>query len=348
MRVAMALLFAAIVASATAGAESTVKVAIKSIEPLVIASKPISLYPDDTRRNTVGALVYRGGLELKSQHKNFGGWSGLRMLPDGKRLLAISDEGNWGVFDLTEKDDQLVAVHSGLIAPFRDDKGEALSTKFETDCESVELAPFDNAVDISFEHHHRFLRYAWTADAPIENLLNAPGKPLHEDFADFFAKLPLNGGVEALAENPDSFLAVSEEGDVASPDGKGLGKAARMVRSSGEVIDFAIRPPAGFKATDAHWLADGTLLVLERRFSILGGVGAALQHYDLSHVRKGEIVDGATLASWAPPMSIDNMEGLAVIEKSGRTFLYIISDDNFSGLQRTLLMKFEWTKHVHG
>ncbi|WP_255413045.1 hypothetical protein [Erythrobacter sp. KY5] len=27
---------------------------------------------------------------------------------------------------------------------------------------------------------------------------------------------------------------------------------------------------------------------------------------------------------------------------AGRTFLYIVSDDNFSSSQRTLLMKFEW------
>ena len=42
-----------------------------------------------------------------------------------------------------------------------------------------------------------------------------------------------------------------------------------------------------------------------------------------------------------PPLSVDNFEGLAVREEGGRTFLYIVSDDNFSGSQRTLLMKFE-------
>ncbi len=348
MRKAVLLLTAAIIASAAAGAESAVKIPLKSIEPLTIDSKPIALYPDDASKYTLGALIYRGGLELKSSHKNFGGWSGLRMLPDGQRLLAISDEGNWGVFDLIEKNDQLMAVNAGLIAPFRDETGTVLSTKFETDCESVELVPSANAVDISFEHHHRFLRYAWTPGAPIENMLNASGKPLHEDFSDFLATLPLNGGVEALAEKSGTFLAISEEGDVATTDGKGVGKAARMALSNGEVINFAIRLPTDYKATDAHWLSDGTLLVLERSFSLLGGLRAAVQHYDLSHISSGEMVDGITLAQWVPPASVDNMEGLAVVEKAGHTFLYMISDDNFSGLQRTLLMKFEWTNHVHG
>jgi hypothetical protein len=38
---------------------------------------------------------------------------------------------------------------------------------------------------------------------------------------------------------------------------------------------------------------------------------------------------------------IDNMEGLAVHQEGGRTFVTVISDDNFSPGQRTLLLEFE-------
>jgi hypothetical protein len=41
-----------------------------------------------------------------------------------------------------------------------------------------------------------------------------------------------------------------------------------------------------------------------------------------------------------PPASVDNMEGLAVREDAGGTIIYLISDDNFNPIQRTLLMKF--------
>lgn len=51
------------------------------------------------------------------------------------------------------------------------------------------------------------------------------------------------------------------------------------------------------------------------------------------------------LATLRPPLTVDNFEGLAVREEGAeanrRTFLYIVSDDNFSSGQRTLLMKFE-------
>ena len=37
----------------------------------------------------------------------------------------------------------------------------------------------------------------------------------------------------------------------------------------------------------------------------------------------------------------DNFEGLAVEEKEGRTYLWLVSDDNFAPLQATYLLKFE-------
>jgi hypothetical protein len=44
---------------------------------------------------------------------------------------------------------------------------------------------------------------------------------------------------------------------------------------------------------------------------------------------------------WAPPLTVDNMEALAIEQDHGRTILWIASDDNFFFLERTLLMRFE-------
>ena len=47
------------------------------------------------------------------------------------------------------------------------------------------------------------------------------------------------------------------------------------------------------------------------------------------------------LAQITPPISIDNFEGLAVFpEEKGGAIIYILSDDNFSPFQRTLLQQF--------
>jgi hypothetical protein len=60
----------------------------------------------------------------------------------------------------------------------------------------------------------------------------------------------------------------------------------------------------------------------------------------------GGIGPGAQLmpeevARFAPPVQVDNFEGVAVRrDADGRTLVYIVSDDNFNALQRTLLLMF--------
>jgi len=54
-------------------------------------------------------------------------------------------------------------------------------------------------------------------------------------------------------------------------------------------------------------------------------------------------VNGEVLAELSfQDANIDNMEGIAVRRgKNGETFLYLIADNNYSPLQRTVLLMFE-------
>jgi hypothetical protein len=53
------------------------------------------------------------------------------------------------------------------------------------------------------------------------------------------------------------------------------------------------------------------------------------------------MVDGPVIFQADDRAQIDNMEGLAVHrDAQGRTILTLISDDNYSILQRTLLLEF--------
>ena len=66
----------------------------------------------------------------------------------------------------------------------------------------------------------------------------------------------------------------------------------------------------------------------------------------LLRVRGGDIVAGARLsgtllAELPARLSIDNMECLSVRVVDGRTRVYVMSDDNYNPLQRTLLLVFE-------
>jgi hypothetical protein len=65
----------------------------------------------------------------------------------------------------------------------------------------------------------------------------------------------------------------------------------------------------------------------------------------LTDVSPGALVDGPVLFEADLGYAIDNMEGLSVHRTaSGETVLTLISDDNFSVLQRTLLLQFTLTE----
>ena len=108
-----------------------------------------------------------------------------------------------------------------------------------------------------------------------------------------------------------------------------------------EGIRFYYTPPTDFFATDAAQLPDGRLLVLNRHFSIFDGLAAAVTLFDPRDIARDRIIKPRLIARLAPPLAIDNMEGLSVEQgKAGEVVVWIISDDNFIPLQRTLLLKF--------
>jgi hypothetical protein len=81
--------------------------------------------------------------------------------------------------------------------------------------------------------------------------------------------------------------------------------------------------------------------VLERRFRYSEGVKMRIRRIAESEPKRGCLIEGETLLEADYNLNIDNMEGIAAHRVvSGETILTLISDDNFSLLQRTLLMRF--------
>jgi hypothetical protein len=62
---------------------------------------------------------------------------------------------------------------------------------------------------------------------------------------------------------------------------------------------------------------------------------------DLRGVKPDAVVAGREVARFAAPLTVDNFEGLAVTREGAATTLWMVSDDNQSIVQRTLLMKFQ-------
>jgi hypothetical protein len=105
--------------------------------------------------------------------------------------------------------------------------------------------------------------------------------------------------------------------------------------------EFRVRPRDDFEITDAAFLPDGDLLLLERRFSIATGVGMRLRRIEGASLRPDAVVDGEILFEANYRSQIDNMEGLdAIPEADGSVRLIVVSDDNHSILQRSLMLEF--------
>jgi hypothetical protein len=104
---------------------------------------------------------------------------------------------------------------------------------------------------------------------------------------------------------------------------------------------FSVRRTDNFDVSDAVLLPSGDLLILERKFSWLGGLGIRIRRIPLKSLSPGAVVEGPAIFNADLGQEVDNMEGIdAHVTAEGDTVLTMVSDDNFSMIQRTLLLQF--------
>ena len=269
---------------------------------------------------SIGPFRLNSAVAMASADKAFGGLSGLAALGDG-RLLAVTDAGDW----LVMRPGSATAEMGNIAMPGAD--------KADRDAEAVALAP-DGRTLVSLEQQHRILAFAG---------LGPPLKPEGEPFyrTDTMG-WPPNGGGEALAVPGDGSLIWIAEN---APTANGA-ITALFVAADGNTRPIMIDPVDGFAPTDAVMLDETHMLLLHRRYT---GVetAAAISIVDLAPVLAGgNAAPGRLLARWGrgDKWPVDNMEGIALVRRAGRPpIVYLVSDDNFSAAQRTLLLQLEVT-----
>lgn len=295
-------------------------------EPLSVTAVSVPLDASAPDLRTVGRLRYRGGLQLTSPDPRFGGLSGLHVSDDGS-WLAITDEGCWVRGRLLYHDGRLVGVAGDSIGTLRDPGGSPLVDKRDQDAE--ELLVLDSGERIvSFERRHRILAYSAGDVAFAAPSLVAPPPDLET--------APENGGLESLAALPDGrMLLLSERLHVA-------GGVRGWLGTPGAWHPFAVRVEGILRPAGAAALPDGDVVVLLRGFAPLTGTVVQVRRLPRARLENGTSLDGVRLAELRAPLTVDNFEAVAVRPgPRGETLLYLLSDDNFNPLQRTLLMVFE-------
>ena len=135
---------------------------------------------------------------------------------------------------------------------------------------------------------------------------------------------------------PVSLVAISERG--LDPHGNILG----FLIGGPSPGTFTVRRRDGYDISDAALLpGGGDLLLLERKFSLVDGVGIRIRRIPLAGIAPGAVIDGPSIFDADLGQEIDNFEGLAThLTPEGETVVTLVSDDNFSALQRTLLLQF--------
>ncbi|MBI5261045.1 MAG: esterase-like activity of phytase family protein [Bradyrhizobium sp.] len=298
-----------------------------------VNARPIpSFDPRDRSHVRFGALEYRSGLVLTSSYRGFGGLSGMRLDKNGERFIAISDKGGWFTGRIVYRGREMVGLDDVEASPILGPDGRPITARGWYDSESIALD--GSFVYVGLERVNQLLRFDFA-----KGFTRARGELMTLPSAA--RRLPNNKGLEGLVVVPKG---LSLAGTLIAFSERGLDRDGNLIAfliGGPRAGQFAIRRSENFDVADAVLLPSGELLILERKFSWLGGVAIRIRSLPLKSVAPGAIVDGPAIFHADLGQEIDNMEGIdAHVSADGETVLTLVSDDNFSMLQRTLLLQF--------
>lgn len=289
-----------------------------------VTADPIVLSQKDPTQTRVGNLTFRAGWHLTSDTEGFGGWSAMDL--QGSQLTLFSDAGIWltATFD-AQADTVISDARIGSIHGRNPEDPD----KELVDLESA-MPLVDGAFLVGFEQQHR-LEIMRGFDAPRE-----PYPVPHE----VFQPLSKNGGFEAMAfGGQGQLMLLAEKGRTSDGhlfawtiDGQGAHKAA---------TPFKLNLPSAFSPTALKQGPGGRMILLARAYSLLEGVRVKVMSFPEEAVQPGTVVTPTEHGHLEAPLSVDNFEALMVVPGQTSDQLLILSDDNFSSRQKTLLMLFD-------
>lgn len=280
---------------------------------------------------SAGGMRLLGVWRLESSNRHFHGYSGLAILDDGT-LLAASDRGR----KLLLSPPGTRGVRATM-SPFA---GAGTADKGDSDIEALARDPTTGRLWIAYEGTNAIARHGrdFSGEARV-----AP--PAMRDW-------PSNAGPETMARLADGRFIALSEGDPSyfAEGAPGLLFPADPVEGSSPV-GFRFQPPEGFSPVDMAQLPDGRAIILMRRvhWGLPPRFSGKLAIADPDTIAEGEPWGWQLIADLDPPLPLDNYEGMAVQPVAGgEVVLWLISDDNGSRFQRTLLLKLSWSPDEKG
>jgi hypothetical protein len=309
-----------------------------SLARIAVQSTPIPSFDNrDASKTRFGVLEFIGGLVLTSSEPSFGGISALNIEPDGAHILAITDNGSWLRGRIEYQDGKPSGIADAEMAPILGSDGKPLADAGWFDVES--LTELDGMHYIGIERVEQIVRFNLRRDG-----LKARGEPV--PVPPEFKTFVFNKSLECVTSGPKNsalvgtLIVITER----SLDAAGNHRSFLLNpdRGGDEVKRFSVKRSDDFDVTDCTILSPGDMLLLERRYTPARGPAMRIRRIALDTIKPGALVEGKVLIEADLNYQIDNMEGIAVHRSAaGETIVTLVSDDNFSPVQRNLLLQFK-------
>jgi hypothetical protein len=291
--------------------------------PIDLSVTPVSLgSADEIARRVPETAVLSGAWELSSPNSNFGGLSGLALLPpsEGGGLLTVSDAGAFIWIGLENG-----APSAAKIAYMQGSNGAQLSGKRSGDAEGLVWS--DGLALVSFERDFRIEAFALSACGSAARAASVAALPEKYERRN----VDENQGPEAIFLETDGALGFGYEGMLsASPLGQVLADG------TSDWTGQSAPAPA------LHGLVAREILAFSKGSARTFELFRAWDPVQGNRIRLKWGEDEAQSLTLSRPLLVDNFEGLtAEVLHNGAIRVWMVSDNNFSGQQKTLLYAFD-------
>lgn len=289
------------------------------ISPIAVPAAALEVEVTRAPLRDTGPLIGLARLTLAGPEP-FGGLSGL-LWPTSERVLFVSDRGR--LFAATLRRDEAGAAVDLVDWVVR----EVPFPGGRSDLEA--LAVSEGQLLATVEYRPHVMRFRGPLEAPEAMVSYFTRDPLG---------LPMNAGFEALVDLPgDGWLAVAEH----------RGEDGTHVAYTRDRRRLGYRAAAEFAPTGADRV-DARLFFVERRVSLLGGWQARIACVPVAAVRADTVLEPTRVAQLGFADGIDNMEGIAIRPDGDDLELLLVSDDNQSSFQRTVVLHYRWPGAASG
>ena len=259
---------------------------------------------------------YAGGVTvLAGMDSPLHSLSDLKLTGDGG-FISVSDVGDLARGKLAlDARGRLIGLEGLSVRRLTLTDGTPISQKAEGDAEGLAVTTRGDLL-VSFERDHRIWNFG-----PL-TALRAPSAVRRPDFP--FAE---NDGMEGLAASDDGWRVAGESGGIWDCS------AARctVVTAPPETL----LSDADYRITGMDRDPAGGWFVVQRSYRAPVDVRARVRRM----AQDGTL--GPVLVELKLPGTTDNFEGIAAERRGDRTRLYILSDDNFNAVQRTMMLAFD-------